>query len=100
VGRPAGRLRRPVRTAADAARLHRGGGLFLSHGALRLAAVTEAESRALLPFLLTHASSPNYTVRYGWTAGDFVIWDNQATWHYAIDDYGTWPRAYRNVIGA
>lgn len=75
-------------------------GLFLSHGALRLTGVTEAESRALLPFLLTHASSPNYTVRYGWTAGDLVIWDNQATWHYAIDDYGTGPRAYRKVIGA
>ena len=74
-------------------------GLFLSTGALRLSGVTEAESRALLPFLLTHASSPNYTVRYGWSPGDFVIWDNQATWHFAIDDYGSGPRAYRKVIG-
>jgi alpha-ketoglutarate-dependent taurine dioxygenase len=31
--------------------------------------------------------------------GDFVIWDNQTTWHYAIDDYGGGPRAYRKVIG-
>lgn len=75
-------------------------GLFLSTGALRLTGVSEAESRALLPFLLAHASSPNYTVRYGWHPGDFVIWDNQATWHFAIDDYGNGPRAYRKVIGA
>ena len=74
-------------------------GLFLSHGAVRLSGVSEAESRALLPFLLAHASSPDYTVRYGWSAGDFVIWDNLATWHYAIDDYGSGPRAYRKVIG-
>jgi alpha-ketoglutarate-dependent taurine dioxygenase len=52
-------------------------GLFLSTGALRLVGVTEAESRALLPFLLTHASSPNYTIRYHWQAGDFVIRDRR-----------------------
>ena len=85
-----------VRTDPDTGRK----GLFLSTGALRLTGVTEAESRALLPFLLTHASSPNYTIRYGWQPGDFVIWDNQATWHFAIDDYGSGPRAYRKVIGA
>jgi taurine dioxygenase len=85
-----------VRTDPDTGRR----GLFLSTGALRLTGVTETESRALLPALLTHASSPNYTIRYGWHPGDFVIWDNQATWHYAIDDYGSGPRAYQKVIGA
>ena len=74
-------------------------GLFLSTGALRLTGVTEAESRALLPFLLAHASSPNYTIRYHCHPADFVIWDNQATWHSAIDDYGSGRRAYRKVIG-
>jgi alpha-ketoglutarate-dependent taurine dioxygenase len=42
-----------VRTDPDTARK----GLFLSTGALRLTGVTDAESRALLPFLLAHASS-------------------------------------------
>jgi len=27
-----------------------------------------------------------------------VIWDNQATWHYAVTDYDG-PRVYRKVIG-
>jgi taurine dioxygenase len=73
-------------------------GLFLSSSALRLTGIGAAEGKALLPFLLNHASSPNYTVDFGWKAGDFVIWDNQATWHFAVDDYDG-PRAYRKVIG-
>jgi taurine dioxygenase len=72
-------------------------GLFISSGTLRLTGVTEAEGQALLPFLLGHASWPNYTVSSGWKPGDFVLWDNLATWHYAVNDY-TGPRAYREVI--
>ena len=29
--------------------------------------------------------------------GDFVLWDNLATWHYAVNDYDG-PRVYRKVI--
>jgi alpha-ketoglutarate-dependent taurine dioxygenase len=72
-------------------------GLFISTGALRLTGVTESESQALLPFLQAHASSPNYTVSFGWKPGDFVLWDNLATWHYAVNDYDG-PRVYRKVI--
>jgi len=73
-------------------------GLFLSSSALRLTGIAPAEGAALLPFLLAHAASPNYTVGFGWKPGDFVIWDNRATWHYAVNDY-VGPRAYRKVIG-
>lgn len=73
-------------------------GLFISAGALRLTGIEPSEGAALLPFLLTHASSPNYSVSFGWRPGDFVIWDNLATWHYAVNDYDG-PRAYRKVIG-
>jgi alpha-ketoglutarate-dependent taurine dioxygenase len=72
-------------------------GLFLSSSAIRLTGIGAAEAQALLPFLLAHASSPNYAVGFGWKTGDFVIWDNQATWHFAVDDYDG-PRAYRKVI--
>jgi alpha-ketoglutarate-dependent taurine dioxygenase len=73
-------------------------GLFLSSSAIRLTGIEPAEGQALLPFLLAHASSPNYAVGFGWKPGDFVIWDNQATWHFAVNDYRG-PRAYRKVIG-
>ena len=45
-----------------------------------------------------HASQPKYQARFGWAVGDFVLWDNRATWHVAVDDYGDAPRAYRKVI--
>jgi alpha-ketoglutarate-dependent taurine dioxygenase len=41
-------------------------------------------------------SSVGFTISHE-TPGDFVIWDNLATWHYAVDDYDG-PRAYREVI--
>lgn len=71
-------------------------GLLSSTSALRLTGVTESESKALLPFLLAHAS-PNYTVSFGWKPGNFVLSDNLATWHYAVNDYDG-PRVYRKVI--
>ncbi|WP_329204506.1 TauD/TfdA family dioxygenase [Streptomyces sp. NBC_00683] len=74
-------------------------GLFISTSALGLTGVTPEEGKALLDHLLRHASSPNYTIRLGWNPGDFVLWDNQATWHYAVDDYGDGARVYRKVIG-
>lgn len=73
--------------------------LFLSSGALSINGVTPAEGEVIRNHLVAHASQPKYSVRYSWRAGDFVLWDNQATWHYAVDDYGTAPRAYRKVIG-
>jgi alpha-ketoglutarate-dependent taurine dioxygenase len=84
-----------VRTHRDTGRK----GLFISTGALRLTGVSQSESEALLPFLLSHASSPNYTVSFSWKPGDFVLWDNLATWHYAVNNYDG-PRAYRKVIAA
>ncbi|MEU0929132.1 TauD/TfdA dioxygenase family protein [Streptomyces malaysiensis] len=74
-------------------------GLFISTSALGLTGVTAQEGRVLLDHLLRHASSPDYTIRFGWQAGDFVLWDNRATWHYAVDDYGDGARVYRKVIG-
>lgn len=73
-------------------------GLLLSSSAIRLNGVTKAESDALLPFLLRHVTSPNFSVSFGWRAGDFAIWDNLATLHYAVNDY-VGPRVYRKVIG-
>ncbi|WP_328315613.1 TauD/TfdA dioxygenase family protein [Streptomyces sp. NBC_00388] len=74
-------------------------GLFISTSALGLTGVTREEGKVLLDHLLRHASSPDYTIRFGWNPGDFVLWDNQATWHYAVDDYGDGARVYRKVIG-
>jgi hypothetical protein len=45
------------------------------------------ESRPLVDALIAHATSPIYTYRHRWRAGDLVMWDNAATMHYAVFDY-------------
>lgn len=45
--------------------------------------------RDLIRVLEDYATQPEYTVRWRWQVGDLVMWDNSATMHYAILDYGT-----------
>ena len=45
------------------------------------------ESRALLGFLTTQATHPDFQVRYSWTVGDVAIWDERCTQHFAVADY-------------
>ena len=40
---------------------------------------------------------PEHTVRWNWQVGDLVIWDNRATQHYAVKDYGTAERRVTRV---
>jgi len=36
-------------------------------------------------------------VRWRWSEGDVAFWDNRATQHYAVADYGNQPRHVRRV---
>jgi len=36
-------------------------------------------------------------MRHQWRDGDVVLWDNRATMHYAIDDFGDAQRRMRRV---
>jgi len=36
-------------------------------------------------------------VRWNWRPGDIAIWDNRATQHYAVADYGDLPRLMHRV---
>lgn len=40
---------------------------------------------------------PEHTVRWNWQAGDLVIWDNRATQHFAVNDYGPAERRVKRV---
>jgi alpha-ketoglutarate-dependent taurine dioxygenase len=40
---------------------------------------------------------PEHTVRWSWQVGDLVIWDNRATQHFAVKDYGSAERRVRRV---
>jgi alpha-ketoglutarate-dependent sulfate ester dioxygenase len=47
--------------------------------------------------LQDHVMRLRNTVRWRWSAGDVVIWDDRATQHNAIDDYGDQQRTVRRV---
>jgi len=36
-------------------------------------------------------------VRWRWQAGEVAIWDNRATQHYAVNDYGAQARIMRRM---
>jgi taurine dioxygenase len=67
--------------------------LFVNPGfTTHIVGMSRIESEGLLRLLYEHATQPELTVRHRWHAGDVVIWDNRATMHYAVDDYGTVER--------
>jgi taurine dioxygenase len=53
----------------------------------RIVGMHPDESAALLRLLTDQATNPNHLVRYSWTPGDFVIWDERVTQHFAVADY-------------
>jgi alpha-ketoglutarate-dependent sulfate ester dioxygenase len=74
--------------------------LVIGGFARRVVGLTPPASRDLLRILLDYATRPEYTVRWRWRAGDVAIWDNQATLHYAIYDYGDAHRRVERVTVA
>lgn len=58
---------------------------------------TEAESKPLLDFLYAHAIRPELTCRFSWKAGSMAVWDNRATWHFAMNDYAGQRRLMHRI---
>ncbi|QXH46922.1 TauD/TfdA family dioxygenase [Pseudomonas xanthosomatis] len=71
--------------------------LQLGHFVKRIKGYSQADSQHLFSVLQGHVTRLENTVRWRWQAGDVAIWDNRATQHYAVDDYGTQPRVVRRV---
>jgi alpha-ketoglutarate-dependent sulfate ester dioxygenase len=66
----------------------------------KLIGYSQVDSAHLIAILQTHVTRLENTVRWRWSAGDVAMWDNRATQHYAIDDYGNQPRIVRRVTVA
>ena len=71
--------------------------ITLGYFVRKLLGVSAADSGHLLAMLQDHVTRLENTVRWRWSTGDVVMWDNRATQHKAIDDYGQQPRIVRRV---
>ena len=71
--------------------------LLLGHFAKKLSGYSTHDSQRLIEILTGHILRLENTVRWRWTEGDVAVWDNRATQHYAVDDYGTQKRVVRRV---
>lgn len=66
----------------------------------RICGLSPSDSQHLKDVFQGHITRPENTVRWHWQVGDVAIWDNRATQHYAIDDYGDQRRIMRRVTVA
>jgi alpha-ketoglutarate-dependent taurine dioxygenase len=71
--------------------------LLLGGFAHRLIGHNAAESVDLIRILQSYVTRPENIVRWHWEVGDVAIWDNRATQHYAIYDYGENRRRMQRV---
>ena len=74
--------------------------LLLGGFARHIKGLSPAESADLIRNLQTRVTLPENTVRWQWRPGDVAIWDNRATQHYAINDYGDAKRVVQRVTVA
>jgi taurine dioxygenase len=56
--------------------------------AVRIEGMDRAESDALLALLFRHQEQAKYLWAHRWTEGDVLMWDDIATTHNAVADYG------------
>ena len=71
--------------------------LLLGHFVQHLQGLSRKDSNYLLALFHEHVTRLENTVRWSWREGDVAIWDNRATQHYAINDYGDTHRVVRRV---
>jgi len=68
--------------------------LTLGHFVSSFTGLKTSESVDILRLLQARIERPDNTVRWAWSPGDVAIWDNRATQHYGVADFGD---AYRRV---
>ncbi len=71
--------------------------LLLGHFVKRILGFSTRDSDHLFELLQGHVTRLENTVRWTWRPGDVAFWDNRATQHYAVDDYGSARRIMHRV---
>jgi alpha-ketoglutarate-dependent sulfate ester dioxygenase len=71
--------------------------LLLGHFVRSFTGLSSADSADLFQLLQRQVTRLENTVRWSWRPGDIAIWDNRATQHYAVADYGDHPRLLHRI---
>jgi alpha-ketoglutarate-dependent taurine dioxygenase len=56
------------------------------------------ESRELLSIVHDQYRKPEFQVRFSWCPGSIAFWDNRAAVHYAVRNYGDFPRLLERIL--
>ncbi len=71
--------------------------LLLGHFVRSFPGLAATDFNDLFAVLQRHITRLENTVRWTWRTGDIAIWDNRATQHYAVADYGNLPRLLHRI---
>ncbi len=74
--------------------------LVLGHFVKKILGLSTYDSAHLFQVFQEHVTRLENTVRWRWAVGDVAVWDNRATQHYAVNDYGDQHRLVRRVTVA
>ncbi|MFE9453890.1 TauD/TfdA dioxygenase family protein [Streptomyces sp. NPDC006739] len=75
-------------------------GLFIGGFAKRIVGLSNSESAELLRILQAYVTRPENILRWTWSPGQLLIFDNRITQHYAVDNYDDHPRRLNRVTVA
>lgn len=64
----------------------------------RIVDLPRDEGDALLARLYDEVKRPEYHARFRWRTNSVAFWDNRAALHYAVRDYGDFPRVMERVL--
>ncbi|MFD6893447.1 TauD/TfdA dioxygenase family protein [Rhodococcus sp. NPDC060086] len=71
--------------------------LLLGHFVKEFVGLKSSETTALLQLLQARVTKLENTFRWAWSPGDVAIWDNRATQHYGIADFGDHTRRLHRI---
>ncbi|HKX79691.1 MAG TPA: TauD/TfdA family dioxygenase [Novosphingobium sp.] len=71
--------------------------LLLGHFVRNFVGLNQQDSQRLFNVLQDHVTRPENVVRWQWQAGDVAFWDNRATQHRAVADFGLQRRTLRRA---
>jgi alpha-ketoglutarate-dependent taurine dioxygenase len=71
--------------------------LLLGNSMKRFVGMSKSDTEILYGLLQSYLTRHDHVVRWRWEVSDVVVWDNRATQHIAVDDYGDQLRVMQRV---